>query len=199
MYQIVNCIPTDTVCAFLFSKNCVTANSLLTSTGYIPANNRYRTIMAYPCPRESIFSSSCPTVPYFSANGLRDPQGNLLGNVTHDNARLIRENAARVANFVPQVVPTDGPTPTPNPVGTPPNTPTLVPPPPATTRAPTPRTPAPVPPTPPTSTSCPATVECPTSNLMHRRLFGLCFYEGCVSERQYSSARRFWGLRCGPC
>ena len=152
--------------------------------------------MAYPCPRENVFSPTCPTVPYFSANGLRDPRGNLLGDPDHDNARLIRENAARVADFVPCVVPTDGPSPTPNPVAPPPPNPpgpTPTPPPPP------PRTAAPVPPTNPTALSCPATSECPTSNLMSGRFLGLCVFQGCVSEGRYNSARSFWGLRCGPC
>lgn len=54
---------------------------------------RMRTVMSYDCAIRK-----CARIPYPSANGYFY-RGVAIGDPTHDNARLIRENATRVANL----------------------------------------------------------------------------------------------------
>ena len=56
---------------------------------------KLRTVMAYYCPNDS-----CRVIPYYSSNGYKYG-GIPIGDSTTDNARLIRENAPRVASWMP--------------------------------------------------------------------------------------------------
>lgn len=61
--------------------------------GYQDPRNRFRTLMAYDCP------GGCQRIPYFSADGFA-LGGVPIGTSTEDNARLVAENAGRIASFV---------------------------------------------------------------------------------------------------
>ena len=67
---------------------------------YQDSDVAYRTLMAYQCP------GGCPAVPYFSNNDFAFASGLPLGDDTHDNARLITENARRVHDFMDSVMAT---------------------------------------------------------------------------------------------
>lgn len=56
----------------------------------------FRTVMAYPCA-----NVSCPPIPFLSSSTNFSYQGSSLGDETHDNARMVSENATAVANFAP--------------------------------------------------------------------------------------------------
>lgn len=61
-----------------------------------------RTLMSYSCN-----GSSCPPVPLFSANGYTYRSGDSkipIGSRASDNARVIRENVAKVASWKPTKV-----------------------------------------------------------------------------------------------
>ena len=181
----------------------------------------YRTLMSYQCPE------GCPAVPYFSNNDFVFTSGLPLGDETHDNARLITENAPHVRDFMDRVEASPD-----VPVETalvalpaaPPDSPadkyfsnSEVPP--VTASVALPMTPPDSPPhkyfshpdvppvtesvalpmTPPEEyLSCPASSECPGLNLLNIRLAG-CL-EVCASEGSfYLDLLKTMGYTCGGC
>jgi hypothetical protein len=155
--------------------------------GYRHNVDEFRTIMAYECR-----SRRCPLVPYFFVNGYQLTDGRPIGDTRHDNARMIRENAPRVSNFVPSKQPQQ-PSPPPPTAPTSPTTPT----------SPLPNPPSPPSPTNPPNrprTTCPPSSRCQAStNLMSRRIFfGLFCLDDCIAESDVANRQRR-GWRCGGC
>ena len=58
------------------------------------APGMFRTVMSYSC-ADGI---NCPRIPFLSANGY-EHDGVPIGDATHDNARLVRENAFKVSQY----------------------------------------------------------------------------------------------------
>lgn len=146
--------------------------------------NQFRTVMAYSCSGGSV----CPVIPFFSASGFRFRDIS-MGDATHDNARLIRENAPAVAAWRPtrtNTAPMAAPIPAQVPVAVPMQVPNAAP------AAASPQA---------SSMWCPnnASSKCPVgTNLMRRRRLIFFCTASCLTN-ELASSNEFRRWHCGGC